>query len=271
MDERCVVVSNRLDTATAHPARVYDCLLGGKDNFAADREFVERILAVMPSARVAARENRAFMRRVVTWLAGEAGMWQFLDIGTGLPTAPNVHQVAQGIAPHARIVYVDNDPLVLAHARALLTGTPEGVTAYVDADLRDPDRILAEAAQTLDLTRPVALSLVAVLHFIGEDADPYGIVARIVQALPSGSCLALSHGTFDPFNVVQRERMRKLQADSPQPFHPRTRVQVERFFDGLELVEPGIVAVADWRAEGEPSPRPAFDRVAFYGAVARAP
>ncbi len=264
---------DRLDTTRPHPARVYDHLLGGKDNFAADREFAARVQAAFPSAKLAAVENRAFMARAVSYLAGEVGVRQFLDVGTGLPTSPNVHEVAQAAAPESRVVYVDNDPIVLVHARALLTSAPEGATAYVDADLRDPDRILAdpELHATLDLSRPVALTLIAVLHFVTDDMDPYGIVGRLVGALPSGSYLAISHGTFDPIPPEQLARMRQLQASTDQPFRPRTRDEVEHFFAGLELLEPGIVPVAEWRAEHEPQPRPSAADVGFYGALARIP
>ncbi len=264
-------MSDRLDTTRPHPARVYDHLLGGKDNFSADREFAAQVQAAFPSAKLAALENRAFMARAVSYLAREAGVRQFLDVGTGLPTSPNVHEVAQAIAPDSRVVYVDNDPIVLVHARALLTSAPEGATAYVDADLREPDRILAGMSETLDLSRPVALTLIAVLHFITDDMDPYGIVGRIVRALPSGSYLAMSHGTFDPIPPETLARMRQLQAASDQPFRPRTRDEVAGFFTGLELLDPGIVPVAEWRAGDEAQPRPSAADVGFYGAVARIP
>ncbi len=192
----------RIDMTRPHPARRYDYWLGGKDNFQADRDAAEAIAAVFPSIRTAARENRAFMQRAVRFLAAEAGIRQFLDIGTGLPTANNVHDVAQGIAPESRIVYVDNDPLVLTHARALLTSSDEGATAYIDADVRNPEKILSDPAvqNTLDLSQPVALLLVAILHFIEDDDDPYGIVKRLFSALPAGSYLVLSHATFDPLD-----------------------------------------------------------------------
>jgi len=177
----------------AHPARVYDYWLGGKDNFPADREAAERAIAALPIIRVAARANRAFLGRAVRYLAAEAGIRQFLDIGTGLPTSPNVHEVAQAVAPESRIVYVDNDPIVLVHARALLTSGPQGVTSYVDADLRDPDTILRAVAKTLDFTQPMAVMLVAILQFIAAAEDPHAIVARLLAAVPSGSYLVLSH------------------------------------------------------------------------------
>ena len=171
-----------IDTSVAHPARVYDYWLGGKDNFAADRAAAEQVIAVRPTVRRDIRENRAFLRRAVAYLA-EAGLRQFLDIGTGIPTSPNVHEVVQRIAPDARVVYVDNDPIVLTHARALLASTPEGATAYIDADLRDPDKVMREAAATLDLSRPTAVMLVGVLHLISDEEDPYGIAARLMAAV----------------------------------------------------------------------------------------
>jgi hypothetical protein len=192
--------SNRpaeIDTTVAHPARVYDYWLGGKDNFAADREAAERVLAVTPGLRFRVQANRAFLARAVRFLATEAGIRQFLDIGTGIPTANNTHEVAQAAAPASRIVYVDNDPIVLAHARALLTSTPDGATAYLEADLRDPAAILTEAARTLDFEQPVALMLIGVLHLVQDSEDPYGLVARYLAALQHGSYLAISHPASD--------------------------------------------------------------------------
>src|SRR5436190_1249554 len=195
-------VAPNLHADRPHPARVYDYLLGGKDNFAPDRAAAEQGLRANPNSRIPPRENRAFLRRVVRYLAGEAGIRQFLDIGTGIPTSPNVHEVAQSVAPDARIVYVDNDPMVLAHARALLTSSPQGFTEYIDADIRDVESLLASPRlrSTIDLDRPVGLLLIAIMHFVGDDDDPYGIARRLLAALPSGSYLALSHltGDFDP-------------------------------------------------------------------------
>src|SRR5215813_1674854 len=181
------------DTSVAHQARMYDYWLGGKDNFAADRKAAVEALAAYPGMAHLARANRAFLGRLIRCLAGEAGIRQFLDIGTGIPTANNTHQVAQEVAPESRVVYVDYDPVVLSHARALLTSTPEGATDYIDADLRDPGSILEKAARTLDFTKPVAVTMLAILHAIGDEEDPYGIVAKIMEALPSGSYLAISH------------------------------------------------------------------------------
>src|ERR1700726_4389435 len=185
------------DPTVAHPARVYDYWLGGKDNFAADRVAGEATIAAYPAIRASARANRAFLARSVRYLAAEEGIRQFLDIGTGLPTANNTHEVAQFVEPASRIVYVDNDPLVPSHARALLTSSPEGVTAYLDADLRDTDQILEQAAETLDFTKPVGIMLLAVLHYIPDLADARGIVARLVSAAPPGSFVTISHAASD--------------------------------------------------------------------------
>jgi hypothetical protein len=261
----------KIDTTVPHPARRYDYWLGGKDNFAADRDSGDAVAAAWPAIRTAVIENRAFLRRAVTFLAEEAGIRQFLDIGTGIPTPPNVHEVAQGIDPAARVVYVDNDPLVLAHARALMVGTPEGATAYIDADLRDPDKILGDADldRVLDLSQPVALMLISVLHFMTDDADPYGIVARLVDAVPSGSYLTITHPTYD---VLPPETVAGLdRANAASLLQPRSRAEFTRFFDGLELVSPGVELVSDWRAGDEPQPRPTAADSALYGAIARIP
>jgi hypothetical protein len=262
--------SSRLDTSVPHPARRYDYWLGGKDNFAADRESGDAIAAAFPAIRTAVQENRGFLRRAVTFLTKDVGIRQFLDIGTGLPTANNTHEVAQAIAPESRIVYVDNDPLVLVHARALLTSSPEGSTAYLDADLRDTDRILDDAnvRGTLDFSQPIAVMLVAILHFIPDAADPYGIVARLVDALPTGSYLVMSHATGDFWSEQARA---DLASGRLGPLTPRTHDEFARFFDGLELVPPGITSIAQWRDEDEPEPRPTAAESYAYGAVARVP
>ncbi|MFG1610174.1 SAM-dependent methyltransferase [Actinoplanes sp. NPDC049265] len=256
-----------LDTGRPHPARVYDYLLGGKDNFAVDRAAAAEGLEVNPNAATAPLENRAFMRRVVRYLAGEAGISQFLDIGTGLPTSPNVHESAQAVNPAARIVYVDNDPIVLTHARALLTSAPEGRTAYVDAAVQQADQILRAPGvrDNLDTRKPVAVLLMAILHFIPDD-DAYDIIPSIMDALPSGSYVALSHVTADhdpdgwaKFTAV----MRRQGLES----HLRGRAGVERFFDRLELVEPGVVPILSWRPDGATDLTDA--QVALYGGVAR--
>ena len=258
----------RLDTSVVHPARRYNYWLGGKDNFAADRESGDATAAMFPTIRTAVVENRRFLRRAVTLLTKEAGIRQFLDIGTGLPSADNTHEVAQRLAPEARVVYVDNDPLVMVHARALLKRASDaGVTDYIEADLRDPDKILEEARRTLDFTQPVALMLVAVLHFIREEEDPYALVARLVNALPSGSYLVISHGTGEWLT----EEVIAESATGPAPIWFRSREQFARFFDGLELLEPGIGSAAYWRAENEPQPRPSEQEISMYCAVARIP
>jgi hypothetical protein len=265
--------SAQVDTKTPHPARRYDYWLGGKDNFQADRDSADAIAKAFPHLPGAARENRGFLRRAVRALTAEAGVRQFLDIGTGLPTADNTHDVAQGVAADARVVYVDNDPLVLTHARALLTSAPEGATAYIDADLREPDRILRDPAvrDTLDFTQPIALMLVAILHFVPDSDDPFGIVSKLIDALPPGSYLVLSHATFDPLDPGTVARLNAVNAGSVPPFCPRSKDEVARFFSGLELLDPGIVSVADWRAQHEPQPRPAPAEIAWYGGVARKP
>jgi hypothetical protein len=259
---------SRLDTSVPHPARRYDYWLGGKDNFAADRESGDAVVAMFPSIRTAVIENRAFLRRAVTLLAGELGIRQFLDIGTGLPTADNTHEVAQRVAPESRVVYVDNDPLVMVHARALLTPEPgAGPTNYIEADVRSPEYILEQAAKTLDFSRPVGLMLIAVLHFIADEEDPHGIVTRLVSALPPGSYVVISHSTGDylPPETVQAFRTSAI------PVYLRTHDDVARFFDGLELLAPGVVSISGWRAEQEPQPRPDDSETATHCAVARIP
>ncbi len=239
-----------LDTSHAHPARIYNYWLGGKDNYAADREAAEQAIAANPGIVADVRANRAFLTRAVRFLAGDCGVRQFLDIGTGLPAAGNTHEVAQAAAPDSRIVYVDNDPIVLVHARALLTGTPEGATAYLDADLRDPIAILTAAAQTLDFARPVALMLLIILHLIGDDDDPFGIVAQLVDALPSGSYLVLAHPASDIRAAQMAEMTKRVnqRMGGPQATM-RDRAAITRFFTGLDLVEPGVVQPQQWRPE----------------------
>jgi hypothetical protein len=261
-----------VDISRPHSARMYDYYLGGKDNFAIDRETAETTLQSLPTLRVAVRENRKFLARAVSYLAGEVGIRQFLDIGTGLPSANNTHEVAQGIAPDSRIVYADNDPLVLAHARALLTSSPAGRTAYIEADLRAPEKILADpvVCETLDFSQPVALMLLAILHFITDEDDPAGIVATLLAALPPGSYLVASHITsdHDSAGVGRAQRTYRASGVSAQS---RTAEEFGRvFFDGLELVPPGITLLSEWRPnETELRPNPA--EVNAYGAVGRKP
>ncbi len=256
------------DTSVAHPARVYDYWLGGRDNFAADREAAERVLAATPGLRTRVRANRAFLARAVRYLAGPAGIRQFLDIGTGIPSANNTHEVAQSVAPTARIVYVDNDPIVLTHARALLTSSPDGATDYVQADLHDPDPILAAARGTLDLQQPVAVMLLGVLHLIQDAEDPWAIVARLMAAMPAGSYLAISHPALE-INPGQQEAQKRYNERVSTPQTLRTHPEVERFFTGLELIEPGLVQVHQWRPEpGDPVPE---DGKSAHGGVGRKP
>ncbi|MFD1540695.1 SAM-dependent methyltransferase [Nonomuraea guangzhouensis] len=254
----------RIDTSVAHPARVYDYWLGGKDNYAADRETGDQILKVMPELAVIARAEREFLARVVRHLVVEADVRQFLDIGTGIPSADNTHEVAQAAAPDARIVYVDNDPIVLAHARALLRGTPEGSTMYIDADLRDPATILRQAAESLDFTRPVGLMLLGVLEFVPDDEQAYAVVAELMEALPSGSHLTVASSVSTP----DMDRAAAIWNDSgATPITIRTPEQLMGFYKGMDLVEPGMVSLPKWRPE--PTTQYAGQEVSQYGAVGR--
>jgi len=243
------------DTSVANQARIYDYVLGGKDNYAADRAAAEAWREIWPDMAFAARANRAFLGRAVRYLAGEAGIRQFLDIGTGIPTAGNTHQVAQEIAPEARVVYVDYDPIVLAHARALLTGSEAGATAYIDADLRDTHTILAQASELLDFTRPVAVTMLAILHAIPDSDDPHAIVAKVMDAVPSGSYLAITHMAADLLDQETRDRFAGVENRMvQQQFSWRTREQVGRFFAGTDLIEPGLVPMEEWRPDSGSSP-----------------
>jgi hypothetical protein len=248
-----------LDTGVAHPARVYDYWLGGKDHFAVDREAAEQVIAANPAVLPGVRANRAFLGRAVRYLAGEAGIRQFLDLGTGLPTAQNTHQVAQSVAPDARIVYVDNDPMVLAHARALLASSPEGATAYAEADIRDTDTVLAAAAQTLDLGQPVAVMALMVLQYIPDADDPWGIVGRTLEPLAAGSFLTASDTVRDiDTDRVTEGTARLNERMGPTRLTLRTRPDFERFFGGLEMVQPGIVPLPQWRGPGSEHPIPCY-------------
>ncbi|WP_081438984.1 SAM-dependent methyltransferase [Pseudofrankia asymbiotica] len=262
-----------IDTSTAHPARRYDYWLGGKDNFKADRESGDAVAAAFPEVRTAAIENRAFMRRVARFLAGEAGIDQFLDIGTGIPTSPNLHEIAQSFNPTARVVYVDNDPIVLAHARARLDSDPNGSTVYLDADIRRPDDILAhpDVRQALDFSRPLALMVVAVLHFVPDADDPYRVVSRLVSELPPGSYVVLSHATSDFMPPSTATEVNDADKATKVTFQFRGHDEFARFFDGLEIMPPGITSVAHWHADDESQPRPTAAETAVYGAVARVP
>jgi hypothetical protein len=257
---------SRLDTNVPHSARVWNYWLGGKDNFAADRATGDQVLRAYPEIVEVARVSRAFLARAVRYLAGEMGIRQFLDVGTGLPTANNTHEVAQRVAPSARIVYVDNDPLVLVHARALLTSSPEGATDYLDADLRDPDKILQGAADTLDFTQPIALMMLGILGYIADYDEARFVVRRLLDALPSGSYLVINDGTTASEADIAANRTAQ---QAGLQYHLRSKEQFAGFFDGLELIEPGVVSTPRWRPEPGPSGLPA--ELAVFCAVARKP
>ena len=265
-DTDAVRVPPNVDASVPHIARIYDYWLGGKNNFAADRAAAERALAAMPGIMPSVRANRAFLARAVTYLAAEAGIRQFLDIGTGIPSANNTHEVAQKIAPSSRIVYVDNDPIVLAHARALLTSTREGATAYIDADLRDPGKILRAAARTLDFTKPVAIMLIAILHCVPDEDGPRGIVAELLDGVCAGSYLVISHPVKETETGGLARAAASMNEVMPQKVTPRTTEEVERFFDGLELVSPGVVQLPHWR--GRPGVKLTYHDP-MWGGVAR--
>jgi S-adenosyl methyltransferase len=267
--------TTRINTSAPNPARIYDYLLDGKDNYPADREVAEQLIAIAPVARDVVRDNRAFLRRAVRFLTREAGIRQFIDLGSGLPTQGNVHEIAQAITPDARVVYVDNDAMVVTHSRALLAGDN---TVAIRADLREPDAILRhpDVRELIDFDQPIALLLLAILHFIPDDQDPFGIVARFRDALPSGSYLAISHGTRDlPVRSDMSEqemaemgaRVERLYQQTTASIVTRGRAQVERFFDGLDLVDPGLVEIQLWKPDDQSSLLPG----GFYGGVARKP
>jgi hypothetical protein len=255
------------DTSKAHQARMYDYVLGGKDNYASDRSAVEAGLEAWPDMAFAMRANRAFLGRAVRYLAGEAGMRQFLDIGTGIPTSGNTHQVVQAVAPESRVVYVDYDPVVLAHARALLVSNEAGSAAYIDADLRDTGTILTQARQLLDFSQPVAVTLLAILHAIPDADDPYAIVDALMDAVPPGSYLAISHSGLDLFAQGTGAGFKSVMDQMiQQQYTPRRREQVELFFAGTDLVDPGLVPVEEWRPEPGPV---AAGKSAVWGAIGR--
>jgi hypothetical protein len=250
-DEQTCNAASKLNTSVPHPARVYNALLGGKDNFAADRAAAEATIRAFPGNVKAARANRAFLARAVHYLAVEAGIRQFLDIGTGLPSADNTHEVAQAAAPGSRVVYVDNDPVVLLHAQALLTSTEPGATSYIEADLRGPGKILQQAARLLDFTQPVAVMLVAVLHLIADDDNPYQIVNTLMDAVPAGSYLAVSHLANDLYPEQMAELARGFNEQAAAKVILRDRAEITKFFDGLELVDPGIAQISAWRPRSD--------------------
>ncbi|MET8975621.1 SAM-dependent methyltransferase [Streptomyces sp. NPDC004539] len=256
----------KIDTSRPHPARMYDYFLGGKDNYPVDQEAAERFIAAAPEVKVAVRANRAFMRRAVRHVVGEGGVRQILDIGTGLPTEPNVHQIAREIAPETRVAYVDNDPIVGTHSMALLDDD-EGISVVL-ADLRDPRAILdhPDVRKVIDLDEPVALLLVAVLHFVKDDEDPNALMTTLLDALPTGSYLILTHATVD-FHADRRENAVAIYKNASATMNPRPHAEVLRFFDGLTLLEPGLVTVPTWRPDEAPDP--ALPPIGFYGGVAR--
>jgi trans-aconitate methyltransferase len=262
-------VPSGIDTSVAHQARIYDYWLGGKDNFAVDREAAEQAIAAYPPILRGVRAQRAFLARAAGYLVEQEGIRQFLDIGTGIPTANNTHEVAQAAAPDARIVYVDNDPMVLAHARALLASTPQGATAYLDADLRDPYKILAGAADLLDFRQPVAVLLIGILQLIPDKNDPYAIVARLVGAVPAGSWLAVYHPASDIDRHRVAEAVRRVNARSAGTTTLRSHAEISRFFDGLHLLAPGLVQVQRWQP-GAVVPDDG-EEIAAYAGLARKP
>ncbi len=261
----------KIDTGVAHIARVYNYWLGGADNYAADRAGAEEVIAAFPNIRVSVRAQRAFLGRAVNYLAAEAGIRQFLDIGTGLPSANNTHEVAQRVAPECRIVYVDNDPIVLAHARALLGGTREGATAYVDADLRDTGEILKAAASVLDFAAPVAVMLVGILHCIPDRDDPYGIVAELLAGVPSGSYLVIAHPAKDINTGQVTEATARLNRLMAEEVTMRTHSEVCAFFEGSDMVEPGVAQLHRWRIGTDEQVPDASVDLPNYGGVGRKP
>ncbi|MGX1273864.1 SAM-dependent methyltransferase [Streptomyces phaeoluteigriseus] len=269
VDEAAQSLRDRINTSQPHTARIWNYWLGGKDNYEVDRAAGDQIRQLHPGIGEYARADRLFLGRAVRHLVHDVGIRQFLDIGTGLPTADNTHEVAQAAAPDARIVYVDNDPLVLAHARALLTSSPEGATDYLDEDLRNIDAILEHAAKTLDFSKPVGLILLGVVIFVGDDEDPYSLVRRLVDRLPAGSHLVLSHTITSPSMPDVDEAVKFWNEHGTPKLTQRTPEDVARFFDGLELLEPGVVSCSRWRPEEDDGTEP--EEVAMFGGVARKP
>jgi hypothetical protein len=261
-------VVRTIDPSVAHIARVQDYWLGGKDHFEADRVAGDEAITALPDIVASVRNTRAFLGRTVRFLAGQAGIRQFLDVGTGIPTASNTHEVAQQIAPESRVVYVDNDPMVLAHARALLTSSAEGRCAYIDADIRDPEKVLNNAAEILDFSQPVALVLMAVLQFVPDADGPHDLVRRLVTAAPSGSYLVISHPASDIQASAMAGLAARLNALMAQQVKPRSREEVGAFFDGLDFVEPGLIRCPEWRPD---NPEDAAGKSTMWGGVAVKP
>jgi hypothetical protein len=258
-------VVRAIDPSVAHIARIQDYWLGGKDHFEADRVAGDEAIAQLPDMVASVRNTRAFLGRTVRFLAREQGIRQFLDVGTGIPTASNTHEVAQRFAPSSKIVYVDNDPMVLAHARALLTSTPEGKCSYIDADIREPDKVLRAAAEVLDFTRPVGVVLMAVLQFVPDADDPYGLVRRLMTAVPGGSYLVISHPAADIQAAAMAGMATRLNQLMAQRVKPRGKAEVTAFFDGLDLVEPGVIRCPEWRPQ---RPEDAAGKSTMWGGVA---
>jgi S-adenosyl methyltransferase len=258
-------VVRTIDPSVAHIARIQDYWLGGKDHFEADRMAGDEAIAQLPDMVASVRNTRAFLGRSIRFLTRDIGIRQFLDIGTGVPTAANTHEVAQDIAPESKIVYVDNDPMVLAHARALLTSRPEGECAYIDADIRDPEKILNTAAEVLDFTEPVGVVLMAVLQFVPDSDDPHGLVRRLLEAVPPGSYLVISHPASDLQAAAMAGMATRLNALMAQRVKPRSRDEVAAFFDGLQLVDPGVVRCPEWRPD---HPQDAAGKSTMWGGVA---
>jgi O-methyltransferase involved in polyketide biosynthesis len=256
-DDEDAVLAEKLrgfDTSVPSPARMWNYWVGGKDHFAADREAADEIMAAMPALPAIARSVRHFLIDVVHNLTVDYGIRQFLDIGTGLPTADNTHDVAQRAVPESRIVYADYDPVVLAHARALLTSSPEGKTDYIEADLRETDTILSAAARTLDFSKPVAILLLAVLHFIPDEDDPYAIVRKLMDAVPSGSFLVIVHAPSDRSPEEMAEQTRRYNESGAEFMRPRSQEEILRFFTGLELIGPGVAPLSEWLPTGQAAP-----------------
>ncbi|MFY1674732.1 SAM-dependent methyltransferase [Plantactinospora sp. WMMB334] len=264
-EDRAVPSGSKLDTTVPHSARIWNYWLGGKDHFAVDRAAGDEVIAHIPDIPIGARSERAFLKRVVRFLVEDAGIRQFLDVGTGLPSADNTHEVAQSLDPRCRVVYIDNDPLVMAHARALLASTSEGSCDYVEADLRQPETILAAARQTLDFSQPIGLMLLGVVNHLMDDAVAYGSVAQLVQAMPTGSYLVLTHSTAEIHGEPMLRAMRETTERGGTPIRARTKTELERFFDGLDLLEPGVVTCSRWR----PDPESDEPEVYLFGGVGR--